>query len=614
MNDKDQSGASKQKRQLKKLIDRAMPNEINSKHENDSNTKFREGYSLIDHRHGLIRDKKTLFALESKSFQVASRAVEAEANRRTSRLKFQPTLQSNLATKENSALSPSSEKAKKHPFVYENMNAFAIKVMEKKLALKYVENLNEEKMNQNIEFNKILEKKLKERRIMIRDKKNNQSKVFKAMLTDAAMKHFQKNSDDNEGNSKRDSIIISKTARGRSSVSSKSPAKNNIYLDNSQIKKISDHVKVEIGLDKLKKQLLDDYDYLAHNHRNEYGSQIENASSLSKEYSRMIINEISPISKQAVAIKTKDQNAPLPYPEESEFSKKASEINQFLMEKTVLSMNNVGRHPANESLNLDLKLAKKCPIHSSHEVRKLFELGVKHADDTDLLTSITAFKQVVILDAELFEAIYNLGCLYEYIKDFELAFKWFYLAKNLQPENKEVNFALALCYFKLMRYEESIEILEKYCTGGAEVSESLSQGPASSSLEVSNQAVQLYMLAICYKGGGKLDKAEVTYNKFLEHIEDSSNREVALFLFALLNKKKSGFSVRKFEEIKMGLLRSFKCIFPEEVDSVSRYWDHGRSAWTETRAEDLIDILLTLGFFKRFPRYILVGFDLNLER
>lgn len=38
-------------------------------------------------------------------------------------------------------------------------------------------------------------------------------------------------------------------------------------------------------------------------------------------------------------------------------------------------------------------------------------------------------------------------------------------AKTIEPEDRDVNFALALCFYKLKRYPSAIELLEKYCVG-----------------------------------------------------------------------------------------------------------------------------------------------------
>ena len=204
-------------------------------------------------------------------------------------------------------------------------------------------------------------------------------------------------------------------------------------------------------------------------------------------------------------------------------------------------------------------------------------------------------------------------------------------AKTIEPEDRDVNFALALCFYKLKRYSSAIELLEKYCVGlntlggqdskvFAKDSKTLGnekdEGPAensgttgsgnSSVMNISSEAVQTYILSICYKGANQFSKAEITYNKFLGMIDDSSNREVALYLFALLNKSNSGFSVRKMEEIKMGLLRSFKCLFPEEVESVSKYWDTFKSCWNMHKKDQFIETLQSLAFFKRFPSQILL--------
>lgn len=168
---------------------------------------------------------------------------------------------------------------------------------------------------------------------------------------------------------------------------------------------------------------------------------------------------------------------------------------------------------------------------------------------------------------------------------------------------------MALCFYKLRKYKNAIRLLETYCFPDKDKSES----KGSSLLNISSEINQLYLLSICYKGSLDFEKAEKTYGKFLSLIEDSSNREIALYLFALLNHHSSALGPRKVEEIKSGLIRSLKTIFPEDVDSVSRFWDPLKKAWVQTNIEGLLNYLSGTDFFKRFPKQILVFLTLTLD-
>lgn len=452
---------------------------------------------------------------------------------------------------------------------------------ERRLAEKLTERINQEKRDENKEYSRILNQKLRTRRILVRDKKENQNKMFRDMLQNIALKHFQPESKSADKNPKAVQAYV--------------------YIDNADLKKVKNHLSIDLGLTRLKDQLLDDFVYLSNKGRNTGGKldqsreriPVSNASVLSKEYSHMLDNE-------ALELEIKGKQKSVIH---SEASKRLAEINEFLMEKTVLNFKNVARDPTNEGLSYNLNLCTKLPEEYENALaRRWFELGVEKSNETDLLPSINCFKQAVIQDAELFQAIYNLGCMYENVKDFELAFKWFYLAKTIEPEDKDVNFALAFCFYKLKKYSKAIELLEKYCVGVQTNPESVS---GSSVMNISSEAVQTYILSICYKGNLDFEKAEAAYNKFISMIDDSSNREIALNLFALLNKKNSGFSVRKLEEIKMGLLRAFKSIFPDEFETISKYWDPVKKVWYQSRMEGLIDALTMMNFFKRYPRQIL---------
>lgn len=462
---------------------------------------------------------------------------------------------------------------------------------ERRLAEKITEKINEEKRAETKEYSRILQQKLRSKRILVRDKKENQNKMFRDMLQNVALKHFQSDSKSADRNPKA--------------------LQPYVYIDGADLKKVKNHLNIDLGLTRLKDQLLDDFVYLSNKGRTNSKQldqsrerlPINNASMLSKEYSHLLDNE-------ALEHEIKGKQKSVIH---SEASKRVAELNEFLMEKTVLNFKNVGRDPTNEGLSYNLNLCTKLPEQYENTLaRRWFELGVEKSNEIDLLPSINCFKQAVIQDSELFQAIYNLGCMYENVKDFELAFKWFYLAKTIEPEDKDVNFALAFCFYKLKKYSKAIELLEQYCVGVQAAHES---GSGSSVMNISSEAVQTYILSICYKGNLDFEKAETAYNKFISMIDDSSNREIALNLFALLNKKNSGFSVRKLEEIKMGLLRAFKSIFPDEFESISKYWDPTRKVWYQSRLEGLIDSLTTMNFFKRYPRQILrevlphCGFD-----
>lgn len=467
---------------------------------------------------------------------------------------------------------------------------------DRRVANKLTNHLNEATKNETHLYSRLLEKKMGEKRIIVRDKKENQNKMFRELLEEARVKHFTLGNNTNQ--------------KGLSSKKSEGDKKGYNYIENRELKKMTDKIKVDMGLSRLRDQLLDDFVYLANKERTGTAQDPANSSVLSKDMSRALYLNGSNESRKV-------QKEP-----SSDAAKKLGEINEFMMERAVLNFKSVGRDPANEGLSYNLNLHKNLP-HDYNCVPAIrwFEKGVATSGATDLLTSINAFKQAVIQDGQFFQAIYNLGCLYETVKDFELAFKWFYLAKNIEPEDVDVNFALALCYYKLKKYKQAIELLETYCLienstdqEGKDEPEKESNEEGSDDGNISSRAVQTYILCICYKGLMDFDKTEEIYNKFIALIDDSSNREVALYLFALLNKNNSSFSVRKMEEIKMGLLRSCKSLFPEKTESIKPYWDPIRGSWYANQINALLDHLVKLNFFKRFTKDILVLARLILAR
>ena len=456
---------------------------------------------------------------------------------------------------------------------------------DRRVAEKITSQLTESARNEDHLYSRLLEKKLRDKRIIVRDKKENQNKIFRDLLEDARNKHFniQNDSHQRQGATKNDEV----------------DRKGFTYVEHRELKKMNDKIKVELALSRLKEQLLDDFVYLSHQERTNHIQDPSNSSALSKEYSRILFKEPSSDGKN----KNKDLA--------NDDTKKLDEINEFLVEKSMLNFKAVGRDPANNGLSYNLNLISKLPDkYYNVPAIRWFEKGLATSNANDLLVSINAFKQAVIQDGQLFPALYNLGCLYESVNDFELAFKWFYMARTIDPENVEVNFALSLCFYKLKRYNNAIELLENVCLkekslDGKEGEEN-QESETSDDSKISSVAVQTYILCICYKGLMDFSKAEEIYNKFIAMIDDSSNRDVALYLFALLNKKSSGFSERKMEEIKIGLLRSFKSLFPEDVSSIKHHWDPIKGCWYPNQITQLADHLGTLNFFKRFPKEILV--------
>ena len=81
-------------------------------------------------------------------------------------------------------------------------------------------------------------------------------------------------------------------------------------------------------------------------------------------------------------------------------------------------------------------------------------------------------------------------------------------AKTIHPEDKQVNFALALCYYKKRNYDKAIQFLERYCLGDLEHKAGKDQ------LGVESTMNYLYLQAVCYKGKGDFTKSESIYRKF----------------------------------------------------------------------------------------------------
>lgn len=278
------------------------------------------------------------------------------------------------------------------------------------MAETFANQLNYTRRGENRDFSKIMKKKLVEKRIIVRDGKEHKNKQFRDMLQNIVAKRFK----DSEADSKPRN-----SSPGRSQTLD---ANKVLYIDNQDLRKISNKVNLELGLNKLKEQLLDDYVYLARKERNHADNVTNpNLSVLSKDLSKRMIKDQSSDKDSSI---TDRRGAG----EKDPVSRQLDEINEFLMEKTVLNFNGVGRDPVNEGLSYDLQLATALPEdYQNQSVINWFEKGINCYKGRNLFKCVNCFKQVVILDSYQFQAIYNLGCLYESVNDYELAFKWFYL-------------------------------------------------------------------------------------------------------------------------------------------------------------------------------------------
>lgn len=57
--------------------------------------------------------------------------------------------------------------------------------------------------------------------------------------------------------------------------------------------------------------------------------------------------------------------------------------------------------------------------------------------------------------------MYNIACCFEKISKFENAIRWFRHGLEVQPQNSDILYGLALTHFKTKRYQEATEYIEQ---------------------------------------------------------------------------------------------------------------------------------------------------------
>lgn len=234
------------------------------------------------------------------------------------------------------------------------------------------------------------------------------------------------------------------------------------YISQKELNDVENKIRLQIELDGLRERLLDDFSYV-----------IEN-----KNTSIKMKNNIDGLS---------------------------CEPNLEILEEIKLDS-------LNESFRHHLRLCEV--IHNENcdpIAKRWFKEGIEAYQQRNIFKSINCFKQAVLQDSFEYHSIYNLGCLYEIVQDFELAFKWFYIAKTIHPEDSEINFALSMCYYKRKEYTVALEYLERYCF---EVNEEEGEIIPKSLLGMNSTLNYMYLRAICYKGNHNFELSEKIYNQF----------------------------------------------------------------------------------------------------
>lgn len=76
------------------------------------------------------------------------------------------------------------------------------------------------------------------------------------------------------------------------------------------------------------------------------------------------------------------------------------------------------------------------------------------------MQAIQCLKETLLFDKLHSQAIFNLGCLYEYLGQYDTSKKWFDIALKLNEHPNEAKYGLAICNYKLDNYETCFENID----------------------------------------------------------------------------------------------------------------------------------------------------------
>jgi len=100
-------------------------------------------------------------------------------------------------------------------------------------------------------------------------------------------------------------------------------------------------------------------------------------------------------------------------------------------------------------------LSDKSTMNPKHQ--NLFNQATKFADQQDYLQASQLFKQIVDEDSSRIDALINLGLMYYYAKNFDLAEQYMIQASSILQESPDIYFNLGLIYTALNKPDQAID-------------------------------------------------------------------------------------------------------------------------------------------------------------
>lgn len=153
-----------------------------------------------------------------------------------------------------------------------------------------------------------------------------------------------------------------------------------------------------------------------------------------------------------------------------------------------------------------------------------FKLALKLRDKEDYTSSLKVFKNLIKNEYKIFESYANLGAIYYFMEEYELALKYINLALSIKSDDMELFIIKGYVLNKLGKYEESLNYFDKVLN--------------------SDQLKEYYHSVFEFKGLslynlGRFDEALEAYNCSLElnpsNIEVLNNKSNTLYNLNLID-------------------------------------------------------------------------------
>ncbi|KAL4431885.1 hypothetical protein ABPG74_012697 [Tetrahymena malaccensis] len=215
------------------------------------------------------------------------------------------------------------------------------------------------------------------------------------------------------------------------------------------------------------------------------------------------------------------------------------------------------------------------------EVEFSFWKAVRRIQKNSHMQAVQCLKETLLYDKLHGKSIFNLGCLYEYLGQYETSKKWFDVALKLNENPNQAKYGLAICNYKLGNYESCFENIDQVIRCSSEPSQE-----------------HLYLRAVCNKKLEKLESAANDYQQFIEYTCPSNFNMLMHLMFAMIFKNKRDLNVKVEPKVfcEFNSLVSEIITSSEYIPALQPFWEDNQ--WVDIHF--LIKRLKLLSFFNRF--------------